>query len=233
MKRRTWFVALISSVLLVYVSAYVALSIQGRYEPAAFGLNGVKFYAWAPHGFHSHLTWRHRTMFLFSPLYCVDIRFWHTFDAAHSGKYPITAVDRDDIWKYYKAEGLLEESNIDGDSVPVARDSSDTVEHDNRNQAAVSRTADGAPKSVTGMITLDGKAVENATVELIPVDGGKDASGQTDANGQFEVEKGVAPGAYRVRIIHKTSPTRGEGTKTKADTGENSGGITHEVKSGR
>ena len=82
------------------------------------------------------------------------------------------------------------------------------------------------------MITFDGRPLENATVELTPVDGGR-ATAQTNAHGRLELEEGVAPGEYKVRIIHEISPTRGEETKAKAGTGRNPGGDGSEVKSGR
>jgi hypothetical protein len=37
---------------IAYVIAYAILSANGRYQPLAFGLNGVKGYAWAPWGFY-------------------------------------------------------------------------------------------------------------------------------------------------------------------------------------
>ncbi|MGM0487948.1 MAG: hypothetical protein ACQESR_14445 [Planctomycetota bacterium] len=116
---RTWILAVLGFLLGVYFSVYVVLSLNGRYEPAVIGLNGVKCYAWAPRGFHANLTWRQEPLMFFAPLYGADTWLWHAEDEAHSGRYPITEVDRNNIWKYYEAEALLEESNEDGNPVPV------------------------------------------------------------------------------------------------------------------
>lgn len=67
---------------------------------------------------------------------------------------------------------------------------------------------------VTGVVTLDGKALSGAQVTLIPqgATAGQAAMGRTDAAGVFEVvtvdrqEKGAAEGSYRVLISKKVNP---------------------------
>lgn len=222
-----------SFVLTTYLAAYIMLSAAGRYEPIAFGSNGVKCHSWAPRGFYADLRWQKVPLVFFLPLYWTDRWLWHTDGKAHSGRYPITEADREDIWKYYKAEGLFEESNVNGSSFPASRHSSGTSEHGNQTHPNVSVTTEEVAQGVTGMVTIDGRPLENATVELIPVAGGETAGCQTSANGRFELEEGVVPGEYKVRIVPKASPTTGEGTKTKGDTGGNAGIDTSEEKSGR
>lgn len=57
----------------------------------------------------------------------------------------------------------------------------------------------------TGVVELDGTAVPNAAVMFLPVEGGRPATGRTDADGRFvltslEAGDGVTPGAYKVAI---------------------------------
>lgn len=223
----------IGLLLVVYISVYVVLSLGGRYEPSGLGLGGVKFHEWAPRGFHSDLAWQKGPMLVFLPLHVLDKWIWHDQDAIDSGRYPVTEVAPKDVWKYYQAEGFFEDLNVDGDSAPALVDSPRTLEKDNSNQVDVSPAQGGAFEGFTGTITLDGQPLDNATVEFVPIDGGKPAGGRTNADGQFQLEKGAVPGEYRVRIIPKTSPTTGKRMKTKADTGKNSGGDTSEEESGR
>ena len=63
-------------------------------------------------------------------------------------------------------------------------------------------------KSLEGVVTLDGKAVEGATVVFAPADGsGNTANGLTDANGRFTLtagnKKGALAGNYKVLITRK------------------------------
>lgn len=59
---------------------------------------------------------------------------------------------------------------------------------------------------VTGTVTLDGEAVEGATVSFVPkvAEGGSSATGITDASGKFELssgaESGAAPGEYYISV---------------------------------
>jgi hypothetical protein len=74
-------------------------------------------------------------------------------------------------------------------------------------------------KSVEGVVTLDGKAVEGATVVFVADDGsGNTASGLTDASGKFTLtagnKKGAVAGNYKVLI-----------TKTKAVGEGGAGGL--------
>ena len=94
-------------------------------------------------------------------------------------------------------------------------------------------TEEATTEGVVGMITLDGQPVENVTVEFVPNEGGRFATGRTNANGQFEIEKDVTPGNYKVRITPEQSSTTGEGAKTKANSEKNSGVDTSDVKSVR
>ena len=65
---------------ILYLLSYVALSPFGAYAPAVWGLNGVKWYAWAPPGFYDPATgeWIHTPLRIFyAPLSIADDRFWH------------------------------------------------------------------------------------------------------------------------------------------------------------
>jgi hypothetical protein len=78
----------------MYVLSYSALSVSGRYEPAAWGTNGVKWYSWAPAGFvrSKDLAWRRHTLLMFYPLYRLDTKFWHTEAKMFTGKYPANVI---------------------------------------------------------------------------------------------------------------------------------------------
>jgi hypothetical protein len=106
-KPTTALAAIALALAFLYMWTYAVLSINGRYEPAAIGLRGVKWYAWAPCGFYDQdCGWNRSMMTFFVPLMFVDTRLWHTPDDALSGKYPITEVDPEDIWEYYEKWGL-------------------------------------------------------------------------------------------------------------------------------
>ena len=75
--------------LLAYIGSYLAMSIQGRYEPAATGSYGVKWYAWVPRDFLPDFRGNASVRVAYMPLYWLDINFWHTSDDAWSGRYPI------------------------------------------------------------------------------------------------------------------------------------------------
>jgi len=68
--------------------------------------------------------------------------------------------------------------------------------------------------AVTGTVTLDGAALEGATVEFQPTAaGGSPSYGTTDASGAYELmftfdKKGALPGEHKVRIS-KTKPAEG------------------------
>lgn len=74
---------------------------------------------------------------------------------------------------------------------------------------------------VTGTITMDGKALESASVTFIPVGAtrGNGATGYTDSNGKYELatpggDKGAPVGQYKVllskMVMPDGSPYRGE-----------------------
>ena len=84
--------AVFAILLATYTAVYVGLSANGRYEPAAWGLAGVKWYAWAPAGFVRDYAWDGRMMIAFAPLYYLDQEFWHTERESESGRYPINRV---------------------------------------------------------------------------------------------------------------------------------------------
>jgi hypothetical protein len=59
--------------------------------------------------------------------------------------------------------------------------------------------------SVEGTVLLDGKPLAGASIQFVPEGAGRDATGQTDTNGQFtmstfEPKDGVLPGTYKVTI---------------------------------
>lgn len=62
-----------------------------------------------------------------------------------------------------------------------------------------------ATSPVEGVVLLDGKPLAGATVQLVPQSGGRDATGQTDAQGHFHISTfrqgdGALPGTYKVVI---------------------------------
>jgi hypothetical protein len=90
----------ISSLLIVYVGIYAILSQLGAYEPAAIGLNGVKWYAWGPRGCYDRSVKtrlgaraRRYLMLTFAPLWWLDQECWHTERAQYQGTYPIHGLD--------------------------------------------------------------------------------------------------------------------------------------------
>jgi hypothetical protein len=62
---------------------------------------------------------------------------------------------------------------------------------------------------VEGVVLLDGKPLAGASVMFVPQGTGRDATGQTDASGQFAMSTfqprdGVIPGSYKVVISPPT-----------------------------
>ena len=62
---------------------------------------------------------------------------------------------------------------------------------------------------VSGVVLLDGKPVADATVQFVPQEKGRDATGQTDKSGEFAMttfksRDGVVPGEYKVVISPPT-----------------------------
>jgi hypothetical protein len=78
--------------------------------------------------------------------------------------------------------------------------------------AALSAAGCGAkPVPTKGVVTVDGKPLAKATVMFTSQEpGGKDATGFTDANGDFELttarmKDGALPGLYKVTVHHSES----------------------------
>jgi len=89
--------------MLLYVGSYALLSSCGRYEPACIGLNGVKWYEWAPSGFVENFRWSPNLLRVYLPLYWLDSRFWHSSDRAEDGVFPINEVSDEDVEKIWRA----------------------------------------------------------------------------------------------------------------------------------
>jgi hypothetical protein len=90
-------VAAIGCLLLAYVVSYVVLSLKGRYEPLAWGLNHGRHYGWIPHKFTKPrpsaggpAAWDfNRPVALFYyPLWHLDRSYWHTEAEAWRKKAP-------------------------------------------------------------------------------------------------------------------------------------------------
>jgi hypothetical protein len=63
----------------------------------------------------------------------------------------------------------------------------------------------GGPVPVSGVVTLDGQPLPQATVTFLPLGQGRTASGFTDAEGRFhlstlEQRDGALPGEYKVTV---------------------------------
>ncbi len=74
---------------------------------------------------------------------------------------------------------------------------------------------------VKGVVTLDGKPLADASIQFVPQGEGRDATGQTDKDGQFvmstfQPQDGVAPGTYKVVI----SPPAGSADPTQYASSE-------------
>jgi hypothetical protein len=91
------------AVFAVYSISYLILSLQGRYEPQAIGLNGVKWYGWAPRGFVTDFRWNSSIGAFYLPLYSLDTSLWHTSDRAYSDRYPVNKVSASEIGRVYHA----------------------------------------------------------------------------------------------------------------------------------
>jgi hypothetical protein len=65
---------------------------------------------------------------------------------------------------------------------------------------------------VSGKVTLDGKALDGATIMFHPADGGRPATGLTGADGHFTLTTyssgdGAQVGEHKVTIMKSTAPT--------------------------
>lgn len=88
--------------LLVYVAAYIAFSIHGRYEPAAYGLGAgpdgetmvvpkLSFgYVWMPAVIYPEDGTSNQPLpFIYQPMIGLDHWVWHTRERIDSGRYRI------------------------------------------------------------------------------------------------------------------------------------------------
>jgi hypothetical protein len=85
----------------LYVGTYVTLSLQGRYEPNVAGLDGVKWYSWAPAGLvyeqpagsRRLAKWNMPLVWAFWPLHRLDTSYWHPHERpGYKGRYPINDI---------------------------------------------------------------------------------------------------------------------------------------------
>ena len=84
--------AVFVTLLAIYAGVYLAMSANGRYEPAVIGLDHVKWYSWAPAGFVHDYRWNPAMESVFLPLWSLDIWLWHPHvGPGYSGPYPINA----------------------------------------------------------------------------------------------------------------------------------------------
>jgi hypothetical protein len=91
--------------------------------------------------------------------------------------------------------------------------------------AALSCGCQGRPTKVEGIVTLDGKPVEGATVTFLPKDGsGRSASGLTGSDGVFHLTTfntgdGALPGTYKVTVtIHESVTGSGPPNTSSPDS---------------
>jgi hypothetical protein len=88
--------------------------------------------------------------------------------------------------------------------------------------AALTTGCQGRPSKVEGIVTLDGKPVEGATVTFFPVDGsGRPASAVTGSDGVFRLTTfntgdGALPGTYKVTVAIREALVSG-GTPPTSD----------------
>lgn len=77
-------------------------------------------------------------------------------------------------------------------------------------------------KSVEGIVTMDGKPVDGASVAFVPEGGaGRQASGSTGPDGKFTLisgpDKGAAPGNYKVLVTKKAGVSSATTSTNPAD----------------
>lgn len=91
--RRTGWLLTASALLLVFVAyflSYYVMTRNGAYTPAAYGTNGVKWYAWEPAGFaDENGRWGLIVPMVYLPLYVIDRKWWHVDDNVFNGDYPV------------------------------------------------------------------------------------------------------------------------------------------------
>jgi hypothetical protein len=77
------------------------------------------------------------------------------------------------------------------------------------------------PVKVEGIVTQDGKPIQNAMVVFHPEGGGRSATGLTDSEGVFQLTTintgdGAMPGAYKV-TVEKVAPAKQTGPVSPED----------------
>lgn len=96
-RRSWWYYARLSGA--AYFLTYILLTCFGSFAPAVWGLNGVKWYSWAPYGFVDAGLRRNGTLHLvFAPLYLADVNLWHTEGAMGSKRYPVRWAPGERAW---------------------------------------------------------------------------------------------------------------------------------------
>ena len=85
MKRKR-LVMFVTAFAFAYIGLYLALTSAGTYQPATWGLNGIKSFAWSPKYF-TDATGRLRRAwaYTFLPLYWLDLHYWHNDWTGQSG----------------------------------------------------------------------------------------------------------------------------------------------------
>ena len=87
--------------------------------------------------------------------------------------------------------------------------------------AAAGCGAQSRTSNVAGVVTLDGKPLTGASIHFVPQGSGRDATGESDASGQFTMSTfkprdGVVPGTYTVVV----SPSTGAADTTQYSSPE-------------
>ncbi|MCC9605854.1 carboxypeptidase-like regulatory domain-containing protein [Blastopirellula sp. JC732] len=81
--------------------------------------------------------------------------------------------------------------------------------------ALVSGCGDSKLQPLQGSVTLDGEPLADAAISFSPVEGGRPASGKSDAGGQFTIASytandGLPPGSYKVTIVKISTKKQAE-----------------------
>ena len=76
--------------------------------------------------------------------------------------------------------------------------------------------------SVSGVVTMDGKPLPNVVVTFVPMEGGRAATGKTDASGKYELvymdRRGAPIGKHKVSV---TTPPEAQATpEVRSDSPE-------------
>src|SRR5262249_36631085 len=67
----------------------------------------------------------------------------------------------------------------------------------------------GSESGVEGLVTLDGKPVDKATVTFSPVEPGRPLARQTGSDGTFKLTEKAKPGNYKVTVVKTDTPEGG------------------------